>query len=51
MKITKAGKSGMIRCNVPRLSVADEADMQKDNIVKGINVAKNLFEWYHQIVG
>ena len=48
MKIAKAGKSAVIRVNVPKLSIADKFESQKDKVIQGVEAAKNLLKWYHE---
>ena len=48
MKIAKAGKSAVIRIQVPTLSVADDIESQKEQVVQGIKAVKQLLEWYQK---
>jgi len=48
MRITRAGKSAVIRSTVPCLSVANDIDVQKHDIIHGIKTAQYMLKWYHQ---
>jgi len=50
MQIEKAGKSAVIRINVPKLSIADSFEIQLDVVAASIQAGKQLLAWFQQLV-
>ncbi len=48
MKIVKAGKSASIRISVPKLSLADTVESQKEKVIQCFNEGQNLLKWFEQ---
>ncbi len=48
MKMTQAGKSAVIRLHVPQLSIAETFESQQENVIQGIEAAKQLLKWYQE---
>ncbi|MEA3487907.1 MAG: hypothetical protein U9R10_01475 [Euryarchaeota archaeon] len=48
MRIEKAGKSAVIRINVPKLSIADPFETQRDEVAVGIHTGKQLLALLQQ---
>jgi hypothetical protein len=51
MKIVKAGKSASIRIEVPKLSMADSLESQKEKVVDCLQEGKRLLKWFEMISG
>ena len=47
MKITKAGKSAVIRIHVPKLSMADTLESQKEKAIQCLQEGKKLLNWFN----
>lgn len=45
MKIVKTGKSASIRIEVPKLTLADSLESQRNLVVTGMNIGKKLLSW------
>ncbi|KAF5432107.1 hypothetical protein C5S39_04350 [Candidatus Methanophagaceae archaeon] len=48
MRIEKAGKSAVIRIKVPKLSIADPFENQREEVAVGIQKGKQLLTWPQQ---
>lgn len=48
MQIEKAGKSAVIRINVPKLSIADPFENQREEVAVCIQEGKQLLAWFQQ---
>ena len=46
MKIVKAGKSASIRIEIPKLSMADSLESQKEKVIDCFIEAKKLLKWF-----
>jgi hypothetical protein len=46
MQIVKAAKSAAIRVRVPKLSLADSLDSQKEQVLECLEKGKTLLKWY-----
>jgi len=46
MKIVKAGKSASIRIKVPKLSLADSLESQKDKVLICLREGANMLKWF-----
>ena len=49
MKLVKAHKSASIRIEVPKLSMADSLENQKEKVSQAINKGKKLLKWFQEI--
>lgn len=48
MKIVKAGKSASIRVTVPKLSLADTVESQKEKVMQCFNEGQKLLKWFYE---
>ena len=45
MKIVKTGKSASIRIEVPKLTLVDSLESQRNLVVTGMKIGKKLLSW------
>ncbi len=48
MKIARAAKSAVIRLHVPQLSFTETFESQHEDVIQGIEAAKQLLKWYQE---